>query len=67
MASFNFTSVVLNEGTMFHSAPGSALPTVVVASTTTLLKPGSRRHLLQHPAATLTASLMISVKLDFLI
>jgi hypothetical protein len=37
----------------------------VVASTTTLLKPGSRQHLLQHPAVTLMISLRISVDFDF--
>jgi hypothetical protein len=39
----------------------------VVASTTISLKPGSRRHLLQHPAATLMISPMILAEFDFAI
>jgi hypothetical protein len=35
MASFNFTSAMLDEGQLLYSAPGSALPTAWVASIAT--------------------------------
>jgi hypothetical protein len=38
---------------------------MMVDSAATSLKPGSRGHLLQHPAATLTTSPMISLEFDF--
>jgi hypothetical protein len=67
MASFNFTSIVLDEGTAFTFGSWFCIPTVMVASTATSLKLGSRRHLLQHSAVTLMTSPMISAKFDFLI
>jgi hypothetical protein len=54
MASFNFTNAVLNEGLAF-----------AIGTWFTSLKPRSRRHLLQHPATTLTTSPMISVEFGF--
>jgi hypothetical protein len=65
MASFNFTSVVLDEGTTFTFGSWVCIVDEVVASIATSLKPGSRRHLLQHYAATLVTSPKISAEFDF--
>jgi hypothetical protein len=63
MASFNFTSAMLDEGTAFGSRV--CIADEVVASTSTSLKLGGQRNLLQHPTTTLMTSPMISTKFDF--
>jgi hypothetical protein len=67
MASFNFTSAALDEGITFTFGSWVCITDEMVASTATSLKPGSRRQLLQHPAATSTISPKISSEFDFLI
>jgi hypothetical protein len=65
MASFNFTSAVLDEGMTFTFSSWVCIANEVVASTATSLKLGSLWHLLQHPATTLMTSLKISAEFDF--
>jgi hypothetical protein len=65
MASFNFTSAVLDEGMVLTFGSWFCIANDRGGFNSYLLKPGSRRHLLQHSTTTLTTSPMISADFDF--
>jgi hypothetical protein len=65
MASFNFTGAVLDEGTASAFGSWFCIADDGGGFSSHLAETREPANLLQHPAATLTTSLMVSAELDF--